>query len=173
MSTTEHEREDHPPAVPPEPARPDSGGFVLRAVLAAPVLLGVAAVTIAVGEPFAVSAIASTTAIVLHAPTRYHQRPQRILWCYLAGLVVSAAATLIGAALDVPPLYSAAVAAILIVASPAGRVHPPTVCIALAVTAPLPAAALLGRWLWFSALALGALALLWVLTARPRRRRAG
>jgi len=146
-------------------------GVTLRCALAATVLVPAATVTIGLGQPYAISAIASTTAIVLHAPLRYHQRPQRILWCYTAGIGISALTSLTGAAMGLPAMLACTVAAVVIVASPAGRVHPPTVCIALAITAQgIHPLALLGRWLSFTGLALACLAVLWLLTAQPLTR---
>lgn len=140
----------------------------IRIALAAAVLIPAATLTSMLGQPFAISAIASTTAIVLHAPQQYHQRPQRILACYAAGIVISAPISLLGAAVGLPVLLAAAVAAVIIVATPPGRVHPPTACIPLAI---IPQAieplALLGRWLSFTGLAAACLAMLWLLTVQP------
>jgi hypothetical protein len=137
----------------------------MRCALAAAVLVPTTALTIRLGQPFAISAIASTAAIVLHAPERYRQRPQRIVVCYLVGIAVSVPVSLAGAAVGLPALLMSAIAAVIIVASPVGRVHPPTACIALAVSGPTgQPLALLGRWLSFSALALACLAVLWLLT---------
>ncbi|HXO52833.1 MAG TPA: hypothetical protein VN888_17810 [Mycobacterium sp.] len=141
-------------------------GLALRFVLAAAVLMPAAAATIALGEPFAISAIASTVAIVLHAPRRYHQRPHRILACYAAGIVVSATISLAGAFVGAPPLMVAGASAVIIVASPAGRLHPPTACIPLQITAHIAPLALVGRWLTFTGLSASCLAALWVLTTR-------
>src|ERR1700739_5143290 len=111
-------------------------GLAIRCGLAAALLVPTALLTIRLGQPFAISAIASTSAIVLHDPVRYQQRPQRILLCYLAGIAVSMPISLAGAAVGLSaPLMSAGAAA-LIVASPVGRAHPPTARIALAVSAP-------------------------------------
>jgi len=138
-----------------------------RALLAAAVLMPAAIITISLGEPFAISAIASTVAIVLHNPQRYHQRPQPILSCYAFGIIVSAMITLADTTVDLPPLLASGIAAIIIAASPAGRIHPPTACIPLQITAAIEPLALLGRWLTFTGLSLGCLAALWLLTARP------
>jgi hypothetical protein len=142
-------------------------GSTIRTILAAAVLMPTAALTIVLGQPFAISAIASTVAIVLHAPQRYHRRPQLILSCYAVGIAVSATISLSGAFVDVPPLLAAAVAAVIIVASPAGRLHPPTACIPLQVLASIPPLALVERWLTFTGLSLTCLLTLWLLTARP------
>jgi hypothetical protein len=146
-------------------------GLTVRGVLAAAVLMPTAAATIALGEPFAISAIASTTAIVLHSPQRYHQRPQRILFCYGAGIAVSAAISLAGAFVGVPPLMAAGVGAVIIVVSPAGRLHPPTACIPLQITAHIQPLALFGRWLIYTGLSTACLAALWLLTVQPLARR--
>lgn len=177
---------------PVEPVRPPAGGrdrvwrlwpsaiqsrmtlrgFALRCALAAAVLVPAAGLTFMLGEPFAISAIASTTAIVLHAPLRYRQRPRRIFVCYAAGTAVSAPISLLGAIVGAPALLAATISAVIIVASPLGRVHPPTACIPLAITAPsIQPLALLGRWLSFTGLALACLAVLWLLTTQPRARR--
>src|ERR1700754_4256719 len=71
-------------------------GLTVRAILGAAVLMPTAGLTIMLGEPFAISAIASTVAIVMHAPLRYHRRPQLILSCYAAGIAISAAISLAG-----------------------------------------------------------------------------
>jgi hypothetical protein len=145
-------------------------GLTIRTILGALVLIPAAAMTIALGEPFAISAIASTVAIVLHAPRRYHQRPQLILACYAAGITLSAAISLAGAFVGVPPLLVAGVSAVIIVASPLGRLHPPTACIPLQITASIPPLALLGRWLTFTGLSVTCLAALWLLTTRSLAR---
>ena len=146
--------------------------LALRCVLSAAVLLPAAMLTIMLGQPFAISAIASTTAIVLHAPIRYHQRPQRILSCYAAGVAISVPISLAGAAVGSPTLLASTVSAVIIAASLPGKVHPPTVCIPLAITAPsIQPAALVGSWLWFIGLALVCLAGLWLLTAQPLAQR--
>ncbi len=142
-------------------------GLTVRVILAAAVLMPIAAFTIMLAEPFAISAIASTVAIVMHAPLRYHRHPQLILSCYAAGIAVSATISLAGVFMSVPPLMAAAVAAAIIVASPAGRLHPPTACIPLQVIAAIPPLALVGRWLTFTGLSLTCLFALWLLTARP------
>jgi hypothetical protein len=141
-------------------------GLALRFALSAAVLMPAAAATIALREPFAISAIASTVAIVLHAPQRYHQRPQLILACYAAGIVVSATISLAGAFVGAPSLMVAGASAVIIVASPAGRLHPPTACIPLQITAHIAPLALVGRWLTFTGLSASCLAALWVLTSR-------
>jgi hypothetical protein len=148
-------------------------GMPLRCALAAIVMVPAATLTVRLGQPYAISAIASTTAIVLHAPVRYHQRPQRILWCYAVGIGIALPITLVGAAVHLPTLLACAVAAVVIAASPAGRIHPPSVCIALAITAPgVQPLMLLDRWCSFTALALVCLAALWLLTAKPLVREA-
>jgi hypothetical protein len=155
-----------------DPIRPHTKllGVTVRVILAAAVLTPTAALTIALGEPFAISAIASTVAIVMHAPQRYHRHPQLILSCYGAGIAVSATISLAAAFVGVAPLLAAAIAAVLIVASPAGRLHPPTACIPLQVIASIPPLALVGRWLTFTGLSLACLAVLWLLTAGPLAR---
>jgi hypothetical protein len=145
----------------------------LRSALAATILAPVAILTFCLGDPFAISAIASTAAVVLHAPARYRQHPQRILWCYAAGVAISGPISLAGAAVGLPMLLAAAMAAIVIVASPAGRVHPPTACIPLAITTPsLQSLALVERWLSFGGLAVVCLFALWLLSGWPPLRRA-
>ncbi|WP_131722569.1 hypothetical protein [Mycolicibacterium chlorophenolicum] len=145
--------------------------MMVRLCLGTIVLIPAAAFTFAVREPFAISAIASSTAIILHDPQRYHQRPQVILTCYAAGIVVSAAISLGGALVGLPGLLAAGIAAVVIVASPAGRIHPPTACIPLQVTASIAPLALLGRWLTFTGLSVACLAMLWLLTSQPLTRR--
>jgi hypothetical protein len=146
-------------------------GMAIRSLLAAALLIPAATLTCRLGQPFAISAIASTSAIVLHSPQRYHERPQRILACYAAGILISAPISLVGAALGLPVLLAAAVAAVVIVAAPPGRVHPPTACIPLAITPQaIEPLALLGRWLSFTGLAAACLAILWLLTVQPLSR---
>ena len=146
--------------------------LALRCLLATAVLIPAATLTIRLGQPFAISAIASTTAIVLHAPLRYHQRPQRILACYAAGIVISAPISLMGAAAGLPTLRASTISAAIIAASRPGRIHPPAACIPLAITAPaIQPVAMIGRWLGFSGLAIACLAALWLLTAQPLARR--
>jgi hypothetical protein len=146
-------------------------GIAIRSLLGAAVLIPAATLTCMLGQPFAISAIASTSAIVLHSPQRYHERPQRILACYAAGIAISAPISLVGAAVGLPVLLAAAVAAVVIVATPPGRVHPPTACIPLAITPQaIQPLALLGRWLSFTGLAAACLAILWLLTVQPLSR---
>ena len=150
-------------------ARPASlRAVAIRCVLAVAVLIPAAVLTSMLGQPFAISAIASTAAIILHAPRRYHERPQLILACYSGGIAISAAISLVGMAVGLPLLLAAAVAAVIIVATPPGRVHPPTACIPLAITAPsIQPLVLIGRWLSFTSLAAACLAILWLITAEP------
>jgi protein-S-isoprenylcysteine O-methyltransferase Ste14 len=76
--------------------------------------------------------------------------------------------SLAGAAVGLPTLLASAISAVFIAASLPGKVHPPTVCIPLAITAPsIQLVALIGRWVCFTGLALVCLAVLWLLTA-PR-----
>jgi hypothetical protein len=146
-------------------------GMAIRSALAAAVLIPAATLTTMLGQPFAISAIASTAAIVLHAPQRYHERPQRILACYAAGISISASISLVGAVVGLPVLLAAAVAAVIIVATTPGRVHPPTACIPLAITTQaIQPLALLGRWLSFTGLAAACLATLWLLTVQSLSR---
>jgi hypothetical protein len=147
-------------------------GTAIRGALAAAVLIPAATLTGLLGQPFAISAIAGTAAIVLHAPQRYRERPHRILACYAAGIAISAPISLEGVVIGLPLLLAAAVSAVIIVATPLGRVHPPTACIPLAITAQaIQPFALLGRWLSFTGLAAACLAILWLLTAQPLSRR--
>jgi hypothetical protein len=128
------------------------------------------------GQPFAISAIASTCGIVLHAPQRYHRRPQPILACYTVGIVISAPISLVAALCAVPVLIAAAVSALIIVATPVGRIHPPTACIPLAIVAPsLAPLTLVIRWTTFTVAAAVCLAVLWLITTErsPVRRYAG
>src|SRR6478609_4877349 len=156
----------------PSRRQSEARALALRFLLAAVVLIPAATLTIRQGQPFAISAIASTTAIVLHAPLRYHQRPQRILACYAAGIAISAPISLVGAAVGLPTLLASTISAVIIVASPPGRVHPPTACIPLAMTAPaIQSVALAGRWLGFTGLAMACLSALWLLTAQPLAKR--
>jgi hypothetical protein len=157
---------------PPSRRHTAARALALRFLLAAVVLIPAAILTIRLGQPFAISAIASTTAIVLHAPLRYHQRPRRILACYAAGIAISAPISLVGAAVGLPTLLASTISAVIIVASLPGRVHPPTACIPLAMTAPaIQSVALTGRWLGFTGLAMACLAALWLLTAQPLAKR--
>jgi hypothetical protein len=148
--------------------RPTSAAAATRFVTATVVLAPAAVVTMMLGAPFAISAIASTAAIVVHNPHRYHARPQRILLCYAAGFAISVPISIGAAWMGAPALLAAAASAIIIVASRPGWLHPPTACIPLAVTTPLLApAALLERWLAFGILAIACLMVLWLATMRP------
>jgi hypothetical protein len=141
------------------------GGTALRFVLAVTVLAPAAVATLLMGAPFAISAIASTTAIILHAPHRYHQRPQPILACYVAGLCISAPMSIAAAWVGAPALLAAALSAIIVVATRPGKVHPPTACIPLAIATPSADLwALQWRWVSFTLLAFTCLTVLWVLT---------
>lgn len=137
----------------------------LRYLLAASVLMPAAVITLVMGDPFAISAIASTTAIILHAPRRYHRRPQRILTCYVAGLCISAPMSITAAWMGAPALLAATLSAVIVVSTRLGKVHPPTACIPLAIATPSPDLwALQWRWVWFALLAFTCLAVLWTLT---------
>ncbi len=144
-------------------------GLAIRLVAAAVVLLPSAVLLIRLGEPFAISAMASTAAIVLHSPSRYRRRPDVIAWCYVGGLAIAIPLTVVATMTDLPGLYASAVAAVIIVATPLGRIHPPTACIPLAITASATPDVLLMQWAIFSSVAAGILIALWVLTlgARP------
>jgi hypothetical protein len=141
------------------------GSTTLRFALAVMVLMPAAVVTILMHDPFAISAIASTTAIILHAPRRYHQRPQRILACYVAGLCISAPISIAAAWVGAPALLAATLSAAIVVATQPGKVHPPTACIPLAIATPSPdLMALQERWVSFALLAFTCLTVLWALT---------
>ncbi len=144
-------------------------GLAIRLAAAGVVLLPSALLLIRLGEPFAMSAMASTAAIVLHSPSRYRRRPDVIAWCYVAGLAITIPLTVAATMTDLPGLYASAVAAVVIVATPLGRIHPPTACIPLAITASASADVLLVQWAVFAGVAAGILAALWVITlgARP------
>jgi hypothetical protein len=148
-------------------ARATTRRRIRRGILAAAILMPAVAVTIAIKEPFAIAAIASTVAIVLHTPRRYYQGPQQIASCYAIGIVVSAAISIGGVAVGIPPLVASGVAAVIIIASPAGRIHPPTACIPLQITAHVEPLAMLERWVSFAGLSAGCLAALWLLSTRP------
>jgi hypothetical protein len=159
---------EHACTFTPEPANPSAlrhcgaRALALRWIVAPVVLFGAAGATLTLGDPFAISAIASTAAIVLHNPRRFRERPHRILCCYVAGFAISVPISLGGAWVGIPAMLAAAASAVLIVASRLGSLHPPTACIPLAITTPLvPPAALVGRWASFAAVAFVCLVVLW------------
>ena len=123
------------------------------------------------GQPFAISAIASTAAIVLHAPKRYRRRPQVIIGCYLVAVAVAVPITLGGVVLAWPTPITASVAAALIAATSAARTHPPAACIPLAIVATTDPASMVMRWALFVAAAVYSLAVLWLLTLSSRNAR--
>jgi hypothetical protein len=144
-------------------------GAFRRALLAGVLLIPVAAVDLRLGQPFAFSAVASTAAIVLHAPHRFQRRPQTIIGCYVVALAVAVPITLGGAIVAWPALITAAVAAALIVATPAARIHPPVACIPLAIVATTDPVALATRWALFVGTAAYCLTVLWIQTLSSRR----
>jgi hypothetical protein len=134
-------------------------------VLTASVLLiSTAILVLRLDSPFTISAMASTTTIVLHRPRRFRRHPQTIVSSYLFGLLVSVPISLTGAILELPGLLASSVSAALIAGSVAGRRHPPATCIPLAVTTATGAAQVLTHWSLFTATAACWLALLWLLS---------
>lgn len=140
-----------------------------RTLLALTLLIPIAVVDLKVGQPIAISAIASTAAIVLHAPRRYQRRPRVIPGCYLVALGVAVPLTVAGVWLGWPGLITAAVAAAVIAATPAARAHPPVACIPFAVLATADPAAMVIRWAVFVAAATYGLSVLRLLTLGERR----
>jgi hypothetical protein len=122
-------------------------------------------------EPFAISAMASTAAIVRHSPNSYRRRPQVIGTCYAAGLAVTVPITLAGTITSMSGLLASTIAAVVIVATPVGRIHPPTACIPLAITRSSSPAAMLTGWVAFAVVAAGFLAGLWIILTLAARRR--
>lgn len=164
-----HRHETSERGIPTDPAwRRPVLGLLLRIGAAALVLLPSAAVLVRLGEPFAMTAMASTSAIVLHSPARYRRRPGVIAGCYVAGLAITVPITLAVALTDTPGLFASTLAAVIIVASPLGRIHPPTACIPLAITASAAPVALLKQWAAFGGVAAGVLVALWILTVGAR-----
>lgn len=145
--------------------------FATRATTATLVLITAALLTLHLGEPFAISAMASTTAIILHAPDRYRRKPRVIATCYAAGFAITLPITLAAAVISLPGLLASTIAAVVIVALPVGRVHPPTACIPLAITSSLSPAALLRGWMMFASLAAVFLAGIWIILTLVARRR--
>jgi hypothetical protein len=146
-------------------------GLLGRTVFALILLIPVAVVDLRAGQPFAISAIASTAAIVLHAPKRYQRRPQVIIGCYLVALAVAVPITLGGVVLAWPTLITASVAAALIAATSAARTHPPAACIPMAIVSTTDPASMVMRWALFVAAAVYSLAVLWLLTLSLRTAR--
>ena len=142
----------------------------VRMAAATLVLIPSAFLLLRLGEPFAMSAMASTAAIVLHSPNRYRGRPHVIATCYAIGLAVTVPITLAGMITSMSGLLASTIAAIVIVATPVGRIHPPTACIPLAITRSSSAAVLLTGWVTFAGVAAGFLTALWILTLAARRR---
>ncbi|RFZ47927.1 hypothetical protein DAVIS_00103 [Mycobacterium marinum] len=142
-----------------------------RMVAGALVLIPSALLLLRLGEPFAISAMASTTAIVLHSPNRYRRRPHVIASCYATGLAITVPITLIGMLTSMSGLLASTIAAVVIVAAPVGRVHPPTACIPLAITRSSGPAAMLLGWVTFAVVAVGFLAALWMMLTLATRRR--
>lgn len=136
--------------------------WVLGAATMLFVPLGI--LTTILGEPFALSAFASTAAIVLNHPCIYRAQPYRVAASYCIALAVAIPSSLAGIALSVPPLCTASIAVALLVAGPAGRFHPPTACVPLAVLTSLPLAVALSRWALFALAMTYHLLALWFLT---------
>ncbi len=143
----------------------------VRMAAATLMLIPSAFLLLRLGEPFAMSAMASTAAIVLHSPNRYRHRPDVIAACYAAGLVVTVPITLAATITSMSGLLASTIAAVVIVATPVGRIHPPTACIPLAITRSSSPAALLLGWVTFAAVAAGFLAGLWMILTLAARRR--
>ncbi|CAA0132152.1 Uncharacterised protein [Mycolicibacterium vanbaalenii] len=141
----------------------------VRLLAASVVLVPSAVLLVRLGEPFAMSAMASTAAIVLHSPNRYRRRPAVIAICYAVGLALTVPISLTAVFTPMSGLVASTIAAVLIVASPLGRVHPPTACIPLAITTAPSAGVLLNGWLAFAAVAAAVLVGLWLLTFTLRR----
>src|SRR5260370_16933691 len=90
----------------------------IRSALAVAVLIPAATLTSMLGQPFAISAIAGTAAIVLHAPKRYRERPQPILACYAAGIPISAPISLEGVVIGLPFLSPPPLAPLITLPTP-------------------------------------------------------
>ncbi len=155
---------------PPNRERP---AFTVTARTAAATLLLIPCALLLrrLGEPFAISAMASTAAIVLHSPDRYRRRPHVITTCYAAGLAVTVPITLAGTITSMSGLLASTIAAVVIVATPMGRIHPPTACIPLAITRSSGPAALLTGWMMFAGVAACLLTGLWMILTLVARRR--
>jgi hypothetical protein len=102
-------------------------------------------------QPFVASTFASTAAIALHDPHRYRRDWVRILRCYALAFAGTVPLSLGGAALALPGVVSAAVAAVLLLALRSGRFHPPIACVPFAITtmpsAPVPIPHVAMAWL--------------------------
>jgi hypothetical protein len=156
---------DAPPVTQVALHRPPSQALLLigaRLLAASVLLISAAILVLRLHSPFTISAMASTTTIVLHDSRAF--RRQRILRGYLFGLLVSVPISLAGALLGLPGLAGASVSAAVIAAGGTGRRHPPTTCIPLAVTTATDAAEVLSRWCLFTATAGCWLATLWMLS---------
>lgn len=142
-------------------------GFVGRAAAAFILLVPIAVIDLLCRQPLAISAIASTAAIVLHAPARYHLRPQLIVGCYVVAIVVAAPMAVAGQAWGAPAVLMGSVTAALIAATPAGRAHPPVACVPLAAAVPaVSTVALMSRWALLAGTAAYSLGVLWLLSAQ-------
>jgi hypothetical protein len=135
-----------------------------RLLAASVLLISTAILVLRLGSPFTISAMASTTTIVVHRPRRFRRHPQTIMSCYLFGLLVSVPISLAGALLGLAGLLASSVSAALIAVSVPGRRHPPATCIPLAVTTAPGAGQVLMHWSLFAATAACWLALLWLLS---------
>jgi hypothetical protein len=145
------------------------GPYARRCLSAAAVMLPAGSLTFSLGQPFAVSAIASTAAIVLHAPERIRNSPVLIARCYAVGTGVSGVLSMAGLLIGAPALMVSCFGAAVIIGTQAARIHPPTACIPLAISSDSrDAVELLGRWLAFTLVAVMCLAALWVITGNRR-----
>ena len=99
----------------------------------------------------------------------HRRRPAVIAICYAVGLALTVPISLTAVFTPMSGLLASTIAAVLIVASPLGRLHPPTACIPLAITTTPSAEVLLNGWLAFAVVAAGVLAGLWLLTFALQR----
>ena len=150
--------------------RPAITGAV-RMAAATLVLIPCALLLLRLGEPFGITSMASTTAIVLHSPNRYRRRPHVIATCYAAGLAITVPITLVGTIASISGLLASTIAAVVIVATSVGRIHPPTACIPLAITRSSSPVALLTGWVLFAGVVACFLASLWMILTPAARRR--
>lgn len=98
-------------------------------------------------QPFVASTFASTAAIALHDPARYHRDRLRIVRCYALAFAGAVPVALVGASLALPAVVPAAVTAVVLVAARSGRFHPPVACVPFTVMTVHPPAQVAAAWL--------------------------
>jgi hypothetical protein len=93
------------------------------------------------------STLASTVAVALLAPSRYQRDLALIARSYAVAFPVAVALSLLGLALSLPSVLTATAAAVLVIATRLGRVHPPAASVPFAITLTEPVRQLALDWL--------------------------